>query len=63
MSLAPENYAALLLERICEKLTEQLKLALPEDQVGAHRLHAHRGQIVKSIPQVGDALQPCVPRI
>ena len=31
MSLAPENYAALLLERICEKLTEQLKLALPED--------------------------------
>ena len=29
MSLAPENYAALLLERICEKLTEQLKLALP----------------------------------
>ena len=33
MSLAPENYAALLLERICEKLTEQLKLALPEDQV------------------------------
>ena len=32
MSLAPENYAALLLERICEKLTEQLKLALPEDE-------------------------------
>ena len=33
MSLAPENYAALLLERISEKLTAQLRLALPEDQV------------------------------
>lgn len=33
MSLDPENYAALLLERISEKLTAQLRLALPEDQV------------------------------
>ena len=53
MSLAPENYAALLLERICEKLTEQLKLALPEDKkeladlmayVKAHNLKVLEGE-------------------
>ena len=53
MSLAPENYAALLLERICEKLTEQLKLALPEDEkeladlmayVKAHNLKVLEGE-------------------
>ena len=50
MSLAPENYAALLLERICEKLTEQLKLALPEDQVG--RAEEIAREFARRLPQV-----------
>ena len=50
MSLAPENYAALLLERICEKLTEQLKLALPEDQVG--RAEEITREFVRRLPRV-----------
>lgn len=50
MSLAPENYAALLLERICEKLTEQLKLALPEDQVG--RAEEITREFARRLPQV-----------
>lgn len=50
MSLAPENYAALLLERICEKLTEQLKLALPEDQVG--RAEKIAREFARRLPQV-----------
>lgn len=50
MSLAPENYAALLLERICEKLTEQLKLALPEDQV--QRAEEITREFVRRLPRV-----------
>lgn len=50
MSLAPENYAALLLERICEKLTEQLKLALPEDQAG--RAEEITREFARRLPQV-----------
>lgn len=50
MSLAPENYAALLLERICEKLTEQLKLALPEDQVD--RAEEITREFARRLPQV-----------
>mgnify|MGYP000806454891 CR=1 FL=1 len=50
MSLAPENYAALLLERICEKLTEQLRLALPEDQVG--RAEEIAREFARRLPQV-----------
>lgn len=50
MSLAPENYAALLLERICEKLTEQLKLALPEDQVD--RAEEIAREFARRLPQV-----------
>lgn len=50
MSLAPENYAALLLERIREKLTEQLKLALPEDQVG--RAEKIAREFARRLPQV-----------
>ena len=50
MSLAPENYAALLLERIREKLTEQLKLALPEDQVD--RAEEITREFARRLPQV-----------
>lgn len=50
MSLAPENYAALLLERIREKLTEQLKLALPEDQV--QRAEEITREFARRLPQV-----------
>ena len=50
MSLAQENYAALLLERICEKLTEQLKLALPEDQV--QRAEEITREFVRRLPRV-----------
>ena len=53
MSLAPENYAALLLERICEKLTEQLKLALPEDQV--QRAEEITREFVRRLPRVLNA--------
>ena len=50
MSLAPENYAALLLERISEKLTAQLRLALPEDQV--QRAEEITREFVRRLPQV-----------
>ena len=50
MSLAPENYAALLLERISEKLTAQLRLALPEDQV--QRAEEITREFVRRLPRV-----------
>ena len=50
MSLAPENYAALLLERISEKLTAQLRLALPEDQV--QRAKEITREFVRRLPRV-----------
>ena len=50
MSLAPENYAALLLERISEKLTAQLRLALPEDQV--QRAEEITREFVHRLPRV-----------
>ena len=50
MSLAPENYAALLLERISEKLPAQLRLALPEDQV--QRAEEITREFVRRLPRV-----------
>ena len=69
MSLAPENYAALLLERICEKLTEQLKLALPEDQVqrAEEIIFAYPGLFAIFVYRIAHLLYcqrvPMIPRI
>ena len=41
MALPPENYAALLLERIEMALTAQVALALPEDQAFAAAALTH----------------------
>ena len=54
MALPPENYAALLLERIETALTAQVALALPEDQAFAAAALTH--EILEQLPRIQQTL-------
>ena len=54
MALPPENYAALLLERIDTALTAQVALALPEGQVFAAAALTH--EILEQLPRIQQTL-------
>lgn len=55
MSLAPEDYAALLLERIEKQLFSQIALALPEEQeLQAQELAA---EMVTRLPKIAQKVQ------
>lgn len=54
MTLAPEDYTALLLDRISEALTAQLTLALPEGE--EHRAQEITEQFISVLPQVQEML-------
>ena len=50
MALEPENYAALLMERIEKQLAAQIALALPEEKAACARVLA--GQIIERLPAI-----------
>ena len=50
MALEPENYAALLIERIEKQLAAQIALALPEEKAACARVLA--GQIIERLPSI-----------
>ena len=54
MALPPENYTALLLERIETALTAQVALALPEDQAFAAAALTH--EILEQLPRIQQTL-------
>ena len=54
MALPPENYAALLLERIDTALTAQVALALPEGQAFAAAALTH--EILEQLPRIQQTL-------
>ena len=54
LALPPENYAALLLERIETALTAQVALALPEDQAFAAAALTH--EILEQLPRIQQTL-------
>ena len=63
MSLAPEDYAALLLERIEKQLFRQIALTLPEEQEDADRivkLIEDAGRTAVAIPGDLQELDNCV---
>ena len=55
MSLAPEDYAALLLERIQTQMARQISLALPAED--AKRAPELAEQVVKKLPEVARQIQ------
>lgn len=55
MSLAPEDYAALLLERIEKQLFRQIALTLPEDQ--EDRAADLAAEMVAKLPQIAQKVQ------
>ena len=55
MSLAPEDYAALLLERIEKQLFRQIALTLPEDQ--EERAEALAAEVVTRLPRIARKVQ------
>lgn len=55
MSLAPEDYAALLLERIEKQLFRQIALALPEDQEA--RASELAAQMISLLPEIARKVQ------
>ena len=54
MALEPENYAALLMERIEKQLAAQIALALPEEKAACAKVLA--GQIIDCLPAVQSTL-------
>ena len=54
MALEPENYAALLIERIEKQLAAQIALALPEEKAACAKVLA--GQIIDCLPAVQSTL-------
>ena len=50
MALEPENYAALLMDRIEKQLAAQIALALPEEKAACARVLA--GQIIERLPAI-----------
>ena len=54
MALEPENYAALLMERIEKQLAAQIALALPEEKAACAKVLA--GQIIECLPAVQSTL-------
>ena len=54
MALEPENYAALLIERIEKQLAAQIALALPEEKAACAKVLA--GQVIDCLPAVQSTL-------
>ena len=54
MALEPENYAALLIERIEKQLAAQIALALPEEKAACAKVLA--GQIIECLPTIQSML-------
>ena len=54
MALEPENYAALLMDRIEKQLAAQIALALPEEKAACAKVLA--GQIIECLPAVQSTL-------
>lgn len=54
MALEPENYAALLMDRIEKQLAAQIALALPEEKANCAKLLA--AQIIEKLPAIQEVL-------
>lgn len=54
MALEPENYAALLMERIEKQLAEQIALAMPEEKADCAKLLA--AQVIEQLPAIQSLL-------